>query len=138
MLEHYTKILKDKGLKATPRRNAIITIFLNNSGHLTPEDVWRRLSKEFSKCGLPSVYRNLEILVECGILTKIQQFDRKKHYALCSSAINDEHHHHIVCVKCGKVEDIKECALETKKYINGYKVLNHFVQVNGICEECLV
>ena len=137
MLNYYIKVLKLKGFKVTPRRKAIINIFINTNSHFTPEDVWYRLNKEFDRCGLPSVYRNLEILAECGILIKIEQSDRKKHYALCSFVLNDEHQHHIVCVKCGKVEAIRDCAIENKKYINGYKVVRHFMQVDGICEKCL-
>ncbi len=137
MLNYYIEVLKDKGFKVTPRRKAIINIFITSNSHLTADEVWDRLSKKFDRCGIPSVYRNLETLAECGVLTKIQQFDRKKHYGLCSFAGHDEHHHHIICVKCGKVEEIKECALIQKRYINGYKVVRHFMQVDGICDKCL-
>ena len=102
---------------------------------MTPEEVWEKLNKIFKKCGLPSVYRNLESLVKCGILTRIQQFDRKMHYGLCSM-LHNEHHHHITCIKCGKVDEIKKCAMDDMRIINGYKVVNHFFQVNGICPKC--
>ena len=135
-MECYIDKLREKGLKVTPRRMAIVKIFLANKTHLTPEEVWSRLSKEFDKCGLPSVYRNLETLVECGVLTRIQQFDRKMHYALCGPE-HGHHRHHITCVECGRVEDIEDCAFPDHKKIKGFKILNHFFQVNGVCEECL-
>ena len=127
--------LKEDGLKLTPRRRAIIGVFIERESHLTPEEVWRKLKNKFSRCGFPSVYRNLESLVECGVLTRIQQFDRKKHYGLCPAG-RGFHHHHITCVKCGKVEDIKDCAIEGVKKIKGYKILSHFMQVNGVCAGC--
>lgn len=127
--------LKEGGLKLTPRRQAIIRLFMDCGSHLTPEEVWSKLKKKFQHCGLPSVYRNLESLVECGILTRIQQFDRKKHYGLCLS-IHGSHHHHITCIKCGKVDEIKDCAIKDAKKINGYKVVSHFMQVNGVCSGC--
>jgi len=135
-LNYYIEALKDKGLKITPRRKSIIDVFIDCGTHLTPEEVWNQLSKEFDKCGLPSVYRNLEVLTECGILTRIQQFDRKKHYGLCT-AHHDYHHHHITCIHCGKVEEISDCAMNNKQKIKGYKVISHFMQVNGICKECV-
>ncbi len=135
-MERYISKLRKKGLKVTPRRMAIVEIFLTNTSHLTPEEVWSQLSKEFDKCGLPSVYRNLETLEQCGILTKIQQFDRKMHYALCRTE-HDHHHHHITCVECGRVDDIEDCTFSDRKTIKGFKIVNHFLQVNGICEECL-
>lgn len=136
-MDMYLHKLKRHSLKLTPRRRAIIEIFLCCGCHLTPEEVWKKLCNDFNKCGLPSVYRNLETLADCGVLTRIQQFDCKKHYALCT-AKNDYHHHHITCIKCGKVDEFKSCSLENMRKINGYKIVNHFMQVNGICEECLV
>ncbi len=102
---------------------------------MTPEEVLHKLKIKIKRCGVPGIYRNLESLVECGILARIHKFDRKRHYGLCS-AMHNEHHHHITCVKCGRVDKIKDCALKDIKKINGYKVVSHFFQINGICPEC--
>ena len=134
-MKQYINRLKDNGFKLTPRRIAIIELFINSCTHLTPEEVWAGLKKQFEKCGLPSVYRNLESLANCGILTRIQLFDRKKHYGLCTIG-DDHHHHHITCIKCGKVEEITDCALTGKNNIKGYRVISHFLQVDGICMRC--
>lgn len=134
--DHYLNRLKDNGLKLTPRRQAIIQLFLNSGAHFTPEEVWKKLHQQFEKCGLPSVYRNLESLVECGILTRIQLTDRKKHYGLCTVG-HAHHHHHITCIKCGRVDEITECPLSHTVEINGYQVISHLFQINGICSNCL-
>ena len=134
-MNSYLNRLKDAGFKLTPRRQGIIELFIGCATHLTPEEVWNKLQKRFDRCGLPGVYRNLESLVDCGVLTRIQQFDRKKHYGLC--VVPGGHRHHITCVKCGKVENIDDCAIEGRKKIKGYKVVNHFMQVNGVCAGCL-
>ena len=135
MNQHLEK-LKEGGFKLTPRRQAIIELFVDCSSHLTPEDVWEKLKKEFKKCGLPGVYRNLESLVECGILTRIQQFDRRKHYGLCCANEHEHHHHHIICIQCGKVDEIRHCAIDAATKIKGYTVVSHFMQVNGVCAQC--
>lgn len=135
-MELHLDRLKGGGLKITPRRKAIIDLFVGGKCHLTPEEVWTKLKGRFARCGLPSVYRNLESLVDCGILTRIQQFDRKKHYGLCSALHGQSHHHHIICVKCGKVDVIEDCAIKGTKRIKGYAVVSHFVQVNGVCSGC--
>lgn len=134
-MEQYLEKLKNFGLKLTPRRQAIIELFLNCKSHMTPEEVLHKLKIKIKRCGVPGIYRNLESLVECGILARIHKFDRKRHYGLCS-AMHNEHHHHITCVKCGRVDKIKDCALKDIKKINGYKVVSHFFQINGICPEC--
>jgi Fur family transcriptional regulator, ferric uptake regulator len=134
-LDCYLDKVKTSGLKLTPRRKAIIEIFLSSKVHMTPEGLWARLKKRFKKCGLPGVYRNLESLTKCGILTRVQKFDRKKHYGLCTARGSD-HHHHIVCVKCGIVENISSCGYKDRKKIKGFKVTSHYVQLNGICGKC--
>jgi Fe2+ or Zn2+ uptake regulation protein len=131
----YTDRLREKGLKLTPRRKAIISLFEDCKSHLTAEEAWKRLKRKFDRCGLPGVYRNLESLVYCGILTRVQQFDRRKHYGLCT-AEHGRHHHHIVCVKCGKVEEMPGCGFAGKKKIKGYTVVSHYMQVNGVCGSC--
>lgn len=133
-MDYYFNKIREKGLKLTPLRKAIVKLFMDRISHMTPEDAWAGLKDKFDRCGLPSVYRNLESLVECGILTRIQQFDNKKHYGLCTS--KKEHHHHIVCIKCGKVDAVSGCSIAEKKEIKGYKVISHYLQINGICDNC--
>ncbi|MBD3274108.1 MAG: transcriptional repressor [Candidatus Marinimicrobia bacterium] len=136
-MEKYLRKLKDHGLKVTERRKGIIQIFKEKGVHLTPHEVWKELQSRIDKCGLPSIYRNLESLTECGILTRIEEHDNERHYALCS-ADREEHHHHITCVECGKVEALNLCMLQDRQQINGYEIVDHFMQVNGICSDCNV
>ncbi len=134
-MEYYLNIIRKSGLKVTPRRKAIIRLFIDNNSHMTPEDVWHRLSSTFSQCGLPGVYRNLESLADCGVLARIQQFDRKKHFGLCTSNHRGDHHH-IVCVNCGRVDTIDKCLLPHLEEIKGFRVVSHYMQVNGVCLDC--
>lgn len=134
-MDYYIKRLKAKGIKITPRRMAIIDIFIASKSHLTPEDVWHKLGEKFDKCGLPGVYRNLRVFAECGVVTRIHMSDGKKHYGLCAAI--DRHHHHIICVRCGKVAELNKCAIGQKRRIDGYKIIRHFIQVDGICKRCL-
>jgi len=128
--------LKKHNLKNTPRRNAIIEIFKKKNLYLSPEEVWITLKKKFKKCGLPGVYRNLESMSNCGILFKIVSFsDDKRHYGLCNNHIN-KHHHHIICIKCKKISSIEKCGFNNRIKINGYEIISHFVQLNGICPDC--
>ncbi|HNQ50375.1 MAG TPA: Fur family transcriptional regulator [Candidatus Omnitrophota bacterium] len=132
-MERYLARLKKGGFKLTPRRQAIIGFFLDRNTHFTAEEIWNKLQKRFARCGLPGVYRNLESLAECGILARIEQFDRKKHYGLCSE---EHHHHHITCIRCGRVDNIEACVIDSVRKIKGYTVVSHFMQVNGLCGSC--
>ena len=138
MNENYSLILREIGLKATPKRLAILEELAANLCYMTPEEIWGKLKKRFKRAGLPTIYRNLEELSEKGVISKIVHPDRKLSYYLCR---NKEHHHHFICLSCHKVDDITYCHIETvqmdiENKLEG-KVLSHIMQINGICNTCL-
>ena len=103
---------------------------------MTPKNVWINLKSKFKHIGLPSIYRNLESLVECGILTVIHKTDNNRYYGLCCKSHKTTHHHHIICNDCGRIEEYQGCLLKDIKMINNFKVIDHLIQIEGICQEC--
>jgi Fur family zinc uptake transcriptional regulator/Fur family ferric uptake transcriptional regulator len=137
MHDRHQAALKDLRLKATPKRLAILDCLVRERTYCSPEDVWQRLRGEFGQIGLPTVYRNLEELATGGVITKVFHPNRQLYYFYCP---NREHHHHFVCMTCRRVEDVTACGLEAiEREVGeriGGRVLSHFVQVNGLCQEC--
>ncbi|MFA6142020.1 MAG: transcriptional repressor [Candidatus Omnitrophota bacterium] len=127
--------LRTNKLKQTPKRKAILKLFLDKRCFLSPEEIFVVIKNGFKKASFPSIYRNLDELYKIGILLKVQKPDRRLYYALCT-AEDTGHHHHIVCVKCGKIGEFSECLLLNKKKVGGFKILDHFLQLEGICNEC--
>jgi Fur family ferric uptake transcriptional regulator len=134
-LEIFLSKLKASKLKQTPKRKAILKLFLDKKRFLSPEEIFAVIKKEFKRASFPSIYRNLDELYKIGILIKVQKPDRRLYYALCM-AKNDTHHHHIVCVKCGKIGEFKGCDIINKKKIGGFKILDHSLQLEGLCSKC--
>lgn len=136
MKQAYT-LVKDAGLKLTPRRRAIITLFSDFSGPLSPQEVFERLKRQFTRCGLPGVYRNLESLVDCGVLFRIAGFSRERRYALCCIHDHEEcHHHHIICTSCGRVGEVTACGYQKGMMIDGFRLESHLVELRGVCISC--
>jgi Fe2+ or Zn2+ uptake regulation protein len=135
MDESYIQKLRRGRFKVTPKRRAILELFDRKEKCLTPEAIWSYLKKTFRQSSFPSVYRNLELFVKQGILIRIDRQGRKRYYALCHDH-SGHHHHHIVCVECGRVDDLPECPFPDIRGVKGYKILNHSMQVNGICKAC--
>ena len=138
MSEELTKSLKKLSLKVTPKRIAVIEILMKEPGYLSPEEIWRKMKRQFNRIGLPTVYRNLEELADGNVISKITHPNRQLYYFFCG---NNEHHHHFVCLSCRNVDDINFCAIhelqkEVKKKLNA-QVVSHILQVNGLCKECL-
>ncbi|HJV34417.1 transcriptional repressor [Geomonas sp.] len=129
--------LKEAGMKATPKRLAILAMLDGEPAYASPEELWKRLREQFDRLGLPTVYRNLEELAESGVISKVIHPNRQLYYYFCR---NREHHHHFVCLSCRRVEDIPSCGIEslerevTQK--NGGRVLSHILQLNGLCGGC--
>ncbi|HNX98255.1 MAG TPA: Fur family transcriptional regulator [Candidatus Aminicenantes bacterium] len=130
--------LHEHGLKRTPRRLAVIRLFQEQNRRLDALEVHRLLSPVLPKLGLPTVYRILEELREIGLLVRVQGEDQRLHYSLCRSSVR--HHHHFVCRRCLKVEEVEYCTFrEIRTYIE--RELNCScerltMQIEGLCATC--
>ncbi|MBN1278677.1 MAG: transcriptional repressor [Chlorobium sp.] len=135
-MPHSDEVIRAAGLKVTPVRRAIVALFAESLRPLTPRDVHVRLLEQFSRSGLPGVYRNLETLAERGILFRIAGFGQVRRYALCPKP-GSGHQHHIICVACGRIDRIDECLYHDGMMVGGYRLLSHTMQFEGVCASCL-
>jgi len=128
-----TKELKLRGLKITPQRLAILEVFLKNKKHQSI----KTLSNKLKNIDIVTLYRNINSFEEKGILRKVGLYDDSVAYEL-----NLEHHHHIVCIKCNKIEEFKEYDIESliKKISlksSQFKIIkDHSFKLMGICNSC--
>ena len=138
-LDVYIARLKEHRHRNTPKVRATIELFLKCGCLLDPFEVQARLQNQFRGVGLPTVYRILEKLAGCGILVTAANEDRQLRYFICRE-IQAEHHHHFICRKCGKVEEVNSCLMEeVSKYVHRHlkaDVESHFLQIEGLCAKC--
>ena len=132
-----TQELKDVGLKITHPRIKIMRILLTSEvRHVSAEDVYRLLLGNNEEVGLATVYRVLTQFESAGLVTR-------HHFEGGHSVfeLSPEHHHdHIVCIKCGHVEefadpDIEARQLEIAKRL-GFELTDHDLNMYGICADC--
>ena len=144
MSPHLTA-LREKGFKITPLRRAILEVFEKKRATLTPEKLFRLIKKQIPGTGLQSVYRNLTDFSKAGIAEEVFMDKRKSAYTLCRDA--QDHHHHAVCRRCGRSEEIKTCGIKSvAKALNqslknlqtkiGFRIDRHFLQLEGLCRDC--
>lgn len=130
--------LKNKGYRFSEVRNYILTSLSNNKRPLSVSDLQKRLKLEKLYANKTTVYRELNSLKKEGIILELQLKDNKRWYELSSR----DHHHHIICVKCDKVEDFDGC--DSEKLINKAlkqapdfaEIINHTVDFFGLCKSC--
>ncbi|MDK2821857.1 MAG: Fur family transcriptional regulator, ferric uptake regulator [Clostridia bacterium] len=126
--------------KVTPQRRVILRTFMEHATkHLSAEDVYNIVKQKHPDIGLATVYRTLDLLSEIDILHKINFGDGPSRYELCQH--KSHHHHHMICLQCGKVEEFDADLLESleKQLTNktGFQVVNHQLKFFGYCKKCL-
>lgn len=127
--------LKKSGLKATLPRLHILKLFENsNARHLTAEDVYNQLLQDNIDVGIATVYRVLTQFEQAGLLAKHYFEGGKSVFELNQG----EHHDHVVCLKCGHVEEFINPEIEqlqekiTKE--RGFKLKAHSLYLYVDCE----
>ncbi len=126
--------LKSTGLKATLPRLKILEIFQKGlQRHMTAEDVFRVLLVERSDVGLATVYRVLTQFERAGILSRSHFESGKSVYELNEG----QHHDHLVCLDCGKVEEFYDAQIEQRQnavaMAKGFTIADHALSLYANC-----
>ncbi|WP_280768469.1 Fur family transcriptional regulator [Salipaludibacillus daqingensis] len=126
--------LKEEGYKHTDKRLDMLQLFSDESRYLAAKDVLEALHDKYNGLSFDTIYRNLSLFTELGILEATELDGEKKFRFSCST---DHHHHHLICLDCGKTKHIHECPMDHSPiYSEGFKVIGHKFEVYGYCEEC--
>jgi len=126
--------LKSTGLKATLPRLKILEIFQQGGlRHMTAEDVFRVLLEDRSDIGLATVYRVLTQFEQAGILIRSHFESGKAVYELNEG----QHHDHLVCLDCGKVEEFYDAEIEKRQNdvatAKGFAIADHALSLYAHC-----
>jgi Fur family transcriptional regulator, ferric uptake regulator len=136
--EHALDLLARRGYRAGGARSAVVEFLGREGGCLTADEVVARLRDDRHRAGAASVYRALNLLSDLGLLHRAAVGDSPVRYELVHP--DEEHHHHLVCERCGRTvtfQDHKlEAAIDEVSERVGYVVDSHDVTLRGACSEC--
>lgn len=129
--------LKKAGLKITlPRMKILQILEKEKDHHLSAEDVYRLLVESGDDTGLATVYRVLTQFEEAGLVIRHNFAEGHSVFELDHGM----HHDHLVCVKCGEVQEfVDEIIEERQRYVAenaGYTITDHNLNIYGICGKC--
>ena len=133
-----TKELKDAGLKATLPRLKILEILENSSEqrHMSAEEVYDLLRGQDEKIGLATIYRVLTQFEAAGLVTRHNFEGGHAVFELNEG----QHHDHILCVKCGRVDEFIDETIEQRQQAiaekHGFSITDHSLTIYGVCGEC--
>jgi Fe2+ or Zn2+ uptake regulation protein len=133
--EQLTTVLRSRGQRVTPQRLLIHGALRELDRHATAEEVLARVSKRLPNASLPTVYATLDLFEELGIVRRVSGNGGATLYDPRS-----EVHHHLVCTRCGRVEDL-EAPLDAGGALRaarraGFAPERAELVVRGLCSDC--
>lgn len=136
MTDKIIQELKLKGYRITPQRKIMIATLVQSDRALSAAEVYDFVRQECPQVSLDTVYRNINVLVQIGVLMPISGLGNDS----VKYEFNDNHHHHIVCVDCGRIQCLDFCPVD-RHLANmiadkGYQLISHNMELYGLCETC--
>jgi Fur family ferric uptake transcriptional regulator len=130
-----TSYVAKKALKWTRQRETILEVFLDAHAHLTCEEIHARVARKDPSIGLATVYRTLRLFVEAAIAS-----ERKFQDGLTRYEVQQPHHDHLICVRCGGIVEFESDAIERLQddiaRQRGFRLLSHRHELYGTCADC--
>jgi len=132
-MEKEIKILKEKGIRATPQRLSVLRLLGGRNKHLTAEDIYGKIKVDLPSVSLATVYVILDLFKKNGLVAR----RRIRPQCTCYEARLDRHHH-FLCRKCLAVIDLDmpPCAAFKCKEVEGNRIEDVHGYFYGLCARC--
>ncbi|MEE9538067.1 MAG: Fur family transcriptional regulator [candidate division NC10 bacterium] len=137
-LQHIRVLLGAQGYFWTQARAAVLTVLTTHPRPLRAEEIHRALQNRH--INLSSVYRALRLFETLNIVRRVALGKGAPRYELADGY--RDHHHHLVCDTCGRIEDVSTCPVEAGRLTQqiqrrtGFAVRSHVLDLFGLCRSC--
>jgi Fur family transcriptional regulator, ferric uptake regulator len=136
--EHARGVLRDAGHKRGGARDAVISVLAGQPCALTAQEIDDRLRAEGQRVGRASVYRGLDLLAVHRLVQRVETGEGLARYEPVRPDV--EHHHHLICERCGKLIPFHDPELERAigrlARRMDFDVTDHEVALRGVCRAC--
>lgn len=134
----FSRYLREQGLPITAQREAVAQVVFSTTGHLSVEEIERRLRQGSERIGKATIYRTLDLLVKSNLVEEHDFGEGFKRYEHRLS--RQPVHEHLICLECGGVtefrsDEVKE--VETRIAAEyGFAPTRHRLEIYGLCRDC--
>ena len=131
--ETIKKSLKGSGLRCTPQRYAVMAFLMEHTGHPPAAEIFEAVNRADPRCSRATTYNNLRDLVQAGLVREVAVEGRAARFDA-----KGLRHHHFICDRCGKVEDLEWYGVPrpASGYL-GKRILRQFELIfRGLCAKC--
>ena len=129
-------VKKLKVQRITSQRRLLLDLLNQSEGHLDADELYRLAKEREPRISLSTVYRNLSLFKELGLIEERHFADEHHHYEVKGK----REHYHLVCLNCGKVVEFQsplaERMKETISKRTGFEILDGDIRLEGYCERC--
>ena len=126
---------KKMGVKVTPQRIAIYKILASKAKHPTINEIYEEIKKDYPSLSLNTIYKTIQLFIELGM---VSQFTSRE--GVIRYEVKLLPHHHVLCLKCRKIQDVFDSCLDEIKMSpplkGGFEIIRHDVIFYGYCSEC--
>ncbi|MEK6678396.1 MAG: transcriptional repressor [Nitrospirota bacterium] len=126
---------KKMGVKVTPQRIAIYKILASKAKHPTINEIYGEIKKDYPSLSLNTIYKTIQLFIELGMVSQFTSREGVIRYEVKLSP-----HHHVLCLKCRKIQDVFDSCLDELKVSpplkDGFEIIRHDVIFYGYCNEC--
>ncbi len=132
-MHNTTTLLRQNGIKVTPQRIAIVEL-MHHMGHISIEELYAQIKEKFPSISLATLYKNINAMLENAFVKEVKIVGHKSRFELAKVA-----HAHVICQKCGKVEDVHidtQSFVQTIEKETAYRLSESEFQFIGICKAC--
>jgi len=133
----FRQYLKEKGLLYSKQREQILKTFMKARSHLAIDDLYNAVRKKKPRIGLATVYRTMRVICDCGLAGEVDFGDGVRRF---EHKYRHQHHHHLVCIKCGRVIEVTSNQIESlqKKLArqHNFAPTKDTMKIFGICSRC--
>jgi Fur family ferric uptake transcriptional regulator len=130
-------ICKEKGIKVTRKRGLVAELLESSQGHQSADAIFKLAREKDPTIGQATVYRTLKLFSSAGVIDALTF--RQDHSKFESSL--KKHHDHLVCTKCGRIEEFADDELENMKErvakSHRFTMESHTLEIYGVCSECV-
>jgi Fe2+ or Zn2+ uptake regulation protein len=134
MNEELVTVLKERGMRVTPQRVVLHRALGELGRHVTADELLDAVADRLPNVSLPTIYATLELFEQLGMVRRVQRAGT----TLFDPRVDD--HHHLVCVRCGSVQDIEADvdtgALARLAERSGFEPTRVEAVVHGVCAAC--
>ena len=125
------------GYRLTEPRRRVAALIASRDGHFTAADLIEEARVRDLGIGRATVFRSLELLAELDVLERLDLPNGDHAYVACEP---EQHHHHLVCDRCGRVIEVEDlglgAAIEEIQRRTGWHVETHRLELYGRCPDC--